>query len=64
MKIIIDRFEGEFAIVEADGGVTFSIPKDLLKCAKERDVLNLEFDEEETKKRRSGIEKLMGELFE
>lgn len=64
MKLIIDRFEGEFAIVEADGGVTFSIPKELLKCTREGDVLNLEFDEAETKKRADNVKKLMGELFE
>lgn len=64
MKLIIDRFEGEFAVVEADGGVTFSIPKELLKCTREGDVLNLEFDEAETKKRADNVKKLMGELFE
>ncbi len=64
MKLIIDRFEGEFAVVEADGGVTFSIPKELLKCTREGDVLSLEFDEAETKKRADNVKKLMGELFE
>lgn len=64
MKLIIDRFEGDFAIIEAEGGLTFSIPRELVKCTKEGDVLNLEYDEAETKKRRKGAEKLMGELFE
>ena len=64
MKLIIDRFEGDFAVIEAENGSTFNMPRSLLSCCKEGDVLNMEFDEAETKKRTESIKKLMGELFE
>lgn len=63
MKLIIDRFEGDFAVVEAEDGKTYNIPKALFHCCSEGDVLNLEYDEDETKKRKERIKNLMGELF-
>ena len=64
MKLIIDRFEGEFAIVEAEDGSVFNMPKKLFSCCREGDVLKLEFDEAETKNRAKNIKNLMNELFE
>lgn len=63
MKIIIDRFEDDFAVIEAEDGSTYSLPKELFKCCSEGDVLTLEYDEVETKKRKESIKNLMGELF-
>ena len=63
MKIVIDRFDGDFAIVETEDGNTYNVPKGLFHCLREGDVLNLEFDEEETKKRRENIKGLMNKLF-
>jgi len=64
MKITIDRFEGAYAVVEAEDGTVFNIPKSLVTCCKEGDVLKLEFDEAETKKRAENIRNLMNGLFE
>lgn len=63
MKLIIDRFEGEFAVIEADGGVTFNIPKKVLSGYREGDVLKIELDSDETAKRAERIKGLMQDLF-
>ena len=63
MKITIDRFEGEYAVVETEDGKTYNVPKDLFHCCSEGDVLKLEFDEDETKKRKENIKGLMNKLF-
>ena len=63
---IIDRFEGNMAVIEYNGRA-FNLPKNLLpKEAKEGDVLKIliNVDREETEKRREKIENLMDELFE
>ena len=40
MRLIIDRFEGDFAVVELEDRSTIDIPKKLIpKGAKEGDVL-------------------------
>jgi len=62
---IIDRFEGNWAVIEY-GNKTFNFPKKLLpKEAKEGDVLkfNITIDREETEKRRKAIEDLAKDLF-
>lgn len=62
---IIDRFEGNFAVIEYED-ITFNFPKELLpKEAKEGDVLKFDItiDREETEKRRKAIEDLTKDLF-
>lgn len=62
---IIDRFEGDWAVIEYEDK-TFNFPKDLLpKEAKEGDVLKFDItiDREETEKRRKTIEDLAKDLF-
>ncbi|GAW94350.1 DUF3006 domain-containing protein [Calderihabitans maritimus] len=64
--LVIDRFEGDMAVIEYNGK-TFDLPRSLLpEEAKEGDVLkiSIEIDKEETEKRRKKIEKLMDELFD
>lgn len=64
MKVIIDRFEGDLAIVEMDGEQMASIPKVLLpEKAKEGTVISIEIDQAETDKRKENISKLMDNLF-
>ena len=69
IKVIIDRFEGEFAVCEAEKGKMINIEKFRLPAnAKEGDVLIVspdksEIDEEETKKRKKRIEELMRDLW-
>lgn len=62
---IIDRFEGNFAVIEYED-ITFNFPKELLpKEAKEGDVLKFDItvDKEETEKRKKTIEDLAKDLF-
>ncbi|AZF90261.1 MAG: hypothetical protein BPH100C_200 [Phage 5P_2] len=64
--LIIDRFEGEWAVIEY-GRKTFNFPKTLLpKKAKEGDVItiSISIDREATAKRERNIEKLADQLFE
>jgi len=63
---IIDRFEGEWAVVEFEGRRTFDFPRSLLPAGvAEGDVLKfgVEVDKEETEKRRRKAEALAKELF-
>lgn len=64
MKVIIDRFEGEYAIVETEEKIMVNLPKILIPGSKEGDVISIIIDEEETKKRREHIEKIMNDLWE
>lgn len=64
-KLVIDRFEGAWAVVEYDGE-TFDMPRNLLPVtAKEGDTLtiSLRIDPTETDERRKKIESLMDDLF-
>lgn len=64
MKVIIDRFEGSYAIVEITEGVFEQIPNSLLPGAKEGDIINISIEKTETQKRKEEIEKLMNQVFE
>jgi predicted DNA-binding antitoxin AbrB/MazE fold protein len=64
--LIVDRFEGDWAVVEFEGG-TFNIPKALFpQQLKEGDVVKIAIivDEEATKDRKKRVEQLADELFE
>jgi D-Tyr-tRNAtyr deacylase len=63
MKVIIDRFEGEYAVVEIEDGTFGRISKAILPGAKEGDVVLVEIDHGETQKRRKKIQKLMDEVW-
>lgn len=65
--LIIDRFEGDWAIIEYEDGKTFQIPKKLLpKGISEGAVIRIAFyeDEDATAERRKKVDKLLDELFE
>lgn len=70
MKYIIDRFEGDLAVCEAEDRKTIDIERSKLpENADVGDVIILEnghfrVDKQETNKRRKEIEDLMNELFE
>ncbi len=64
MKIIIDRFEGEYAVVEMEDKTMVNIPRILLKGAKEGDVVSIEVDKEGTVEREKRIKKLMDDVWE
>lgn len=70
MKVIIDRFVGEYAVCEKENREMVDIRKDSLpKEAKEGDVLiilnrSITVDVKETKKRKKEIEDLTKDLWE
>ena len=64
MKVIFDRFEGEYAVVEIEVAKYVNIPKILLPNSKEGDVIKIEIDKKETEERKKNIQKLMNTVFE
>jgi hypothetical protein len=70
MKLIIDRFEGEYAICETEDGKIINIKRNVIpEDAVEGDVLiyaegNYTIDNEANDKRKKHIEKLMDDLWE
>lgn len=64
MQLIIDRFEGEFAVCEYEKGKTLDLPTALLPAdAKEGDVLRLTVDREATEQQKNDAESLRKRLF-
>lgn len=63
MKVIIDRFEGEYAVVETEDKIMFNLPKALVLGSREGDVISIEIDEEETNNRKNHIQNLMDDLW-
>ncbi len=64
MEVIIDRFEGEYAIVEIEIGKFAKISQSLLPNAKEGDVIKINIDSKATQKRSEKITSLVNNLFE
>ncbi|AJA48767.1 hypothetical protein CPAST_c27000 [Clostridium pasteurianum DSM 525 = ATCC 6013] len=69
MKVIVDRFEGKYAVCEKEGNVMINIEKSQLpKGVKEGDVIiieskNIYIDLDETKYRRSKIKELIKDIW-
>ena len=69
IKLIIDRFEGKYAILEYQdkNPIIFNFPLHLLpKEAKEGTILsiNIDIDQEETKRRKDKTQNLLNKLKE
>ena len=64
MEVIIDRFEGEYAVVELNKGVFVNLPKVLVPDAKENDVIQITVNKKKTNKRKEHIASLMDNLFQ
>lgn len=70
LKLVIDRFEGDYAVCEKEDRIMIDIEKSKLPSyAKEGDVIVLidgkySIDLEETNKRKKEIKKLMDDLWE
>ncbi|RBP38951.1 DUF3006 domain-containing protein [Garciella nitratireducens] len=63
MKVIIDRFEEKFVVVELENRNIINMPKELVpKGAKEGDVLEIRINREETQKRKQKIQRLWENL--
>lgn len=63
MRVIIDRFEGDYAVVELDDLSIVNVPKSLFKGAKEGDIIDIIINKEESDKRKGSINKLIDNLF-
>ncbi len=64
MKVIVDRFEGDYAVVEIAIGKCVNIPRVLVPDAKEGDIIKIEIEKNETEKRKKYIKDLMNNVFE
>jgi phosphoribosylformylglycinamidine (FGAM) synthase PurS component len=64
MKVIVDRFEGDYAVVEIAIGKCVNIPRVLVPDAKEGDIIKIEIEKKETEKRKKYIKDLMNNVFE
>ena len=58
MRVIIDRFEAEYAVVELEDGSMALMATKLLPGAKEGDVVLITVDREETARRKRLIQEL------
>jgi hypothetical protein len=64
MKYTIDRFEGDFAVVELENRQFVNIPRSAIPSkAKEGDILSIEVDKKETKAQQKNIKKLMDDVW-
>ena len=64
MRIIIDRFEEETAVVQTCDGAVYDIPRRLIpEGAEEGSVLSVTIDSAAEESRRAAVEKRMGDLF-
>lgn len=63
MKVIIDRFEGDFAVVELDVGKFCDLPRVLVPQANVGDVIDITVDSAETERRRQSVNQLIQDLF-
>ena len=64
MRLIIDRIENEYAVVELPDKSFINLPKKIFGNAKEGDVFEIEKNNDEKNKRKDNVEKLMNKLFE
>lgn len=64
MKVIIDRFEEDYAVVELEAGKTVAIPRILVPNTKEGDVISIQKEEENTQLRKEKIEGIIKQIFE
>lgn len=64
MRVIIDRFEGDFAVVEMEDMTFADVPKSLFPDAAEGAVYDITRNVTEEKKRATKIRNLFDELTE
>ena len=64
MEVIVDRFEGDYAVVEIAIGKCVNIPRVLVPDAKEGDIIKIEIEKKEAEKRKKYIKDLMNNVFE
>ena len=62
MQVIIDRFEGDFAVVELPNLEMIDVPRVLFPDAKQGDVIDIIINHKETEKRMKYITDLFNSL--
>ena len=64
MRVIVDRFEGNIAVVELENGQMIDCPKALLPDnAKEGSIINITVDENATNEKLQKVTERMNKLF-
>ena len=64
MKYTIDRFEGNFAVVELENEKFVDIPREAIRPeAKEGDIISVMVDKETTAKRKKEIEDMTKDMW-
>lgn len=64
MNFIIDRFEGDYAVVELENKEMIDIPRTILPVgAKEGDIINISIQETETENQKKRIQDKFNSLF-
>lgn len=64
LKVILDRFEEDFALVELENKEIVNIPRILVSEAEEGDIIEIRICKEETRQRQEEIEKIANDIFE
>ncbi len=64
MRVILDRYEGDYAVVELESGELINMPRMLAMNAEEGDIIELRILEKETDERKAYIQNLANQLFE
>ena len=64
MEVIVDRIEGDYAVVEIEKGKMCNLPLELVPNVKEGDVLTITINKGKTEERKNTIEELMNSVFE
>ncbi len=63
MKVIVDRIENDFCVVELKNGTFCNLPLLLVPSAKEGDVIEIKILNDETDIRKKNIKKLVDKVF-
>lgn len=64
MDVVVDRIEGEYAVVEIEKGKMCNLPLELVPNVKEGDIVTITINKDKTEKRKKTIEELMNSVFE
>ena len=64
MDVIVDRIEGDYALVEIEKGKMCNLPIELVPDVKEGDIVTITINKDKTKDRKKTVEELMNSVFE
>ena len=64
MDVIVDRIEGDYAVVEIEKGKMCNLPIELVPNVKEGDAVTIIINKDKTEERKKIIEELMNSVFE